>query len=133
MGFPGGSDSKESACNKGDLDSIPGLGRSPGGGHGNLLKLPGESPWTEDPGGLQSMGSQRVEHNRATKHSIAQPQNGGFPGGSVAKNPPAKAGDVGLIPDQEGPLEVEMTTHSSILAWEISWTEEPGRLQPIGS
>ena len=105
MGFPGGSDSKESACNKGDLDSIPGLGRSPGGGHGNLLKLPGESPWTEDPGGLQSMGSQRAEHNRATKHSIAQPQNGGFPGGSVAKNPPAKAGDVGLIPDQEGPLE----------------------------
>ena len=90
-------------------------------------------PWTEDPGGLQSMGSQRVKHNRATKHSIAQPQNGGFPGGSVVKNPPAKAGDVGLIPDQEGPLEVEMTTHSSILAWEISWTEEPGRLQPIGS
>ena len=34
MGFPGGSDSKESACNVGDLDSIPGLGRSPGGGHG---------------------------------------------------------------------------------------------------
>ena len=35
MGFPGGSDSKESACNAGDLGSIPGLGRSPGGGHGN--------------------------------------------------------------------------------------------------
>ena len=33
--FPGGSDSKESACNAGDLGSIPGLGRSPGGGHGN--------------------------------------------------------------------------------------------------
>ena len=89
--------------------------------------FPGESPHTEETGGLQSMGSQRVKHNRATKHSIAQPQNGGFPGGSVVKNPPAKAGDVGLIPDQEGPLEVEMTTHSSILAWEISWTEEPDR------
>ena len=37
-GFPGGSDSKESTCNGGDLGSIPGLGRSPGGGHGNPLQ-----------------------------------------------------------------------------------------------
>ena len=37
-GFPGGSDRKESACNVGDLGSIPGLGRSPGGGLGNLLQ-----------------------------------------------------------------------------------------------
>ena len=36
MGFPGGSDGKESACNAGDLGSVPGLGRSPGEGHGNL-------------------------------------------------------------------------------------------------
>ena len=65
LGFPGGSDGKESACNAGDLCSIPGLGRSPGGGHGNLLQyscLDGESPWTEEPGRLQSMGSQRVGH-----------------------------------------------------------------------
>ena len=33
---------------------------------------------------------------------------------------------------QEDPLEKEMATHSSILAWEISWTEEPGRLQSMG-
>ena len=38
MGFSGGSDSKESACNVGDLGSIPGLGRSLGGGHGNPLQ-----------------------------------------------------------------------------------------------
>ena len=38
MGFPGGSASKELACNAGDLGSIPGLGRSPGGGHGNPLQ-----------------------------------------------------------------------------------------------
>ena len=65
MGFAGGSDSKESACSAGDLGSIPGLGRSPGGGHGNPLQLflPGECPWTEEPGGLQSMGLQRVRHN----------------------------------------------------------------------
>ena len=37
-GFPGGSDSKESTCNAGDLGSIPGLGRSSGGGHGNPLQ-----------------------------------------------------------------------------------------------
>jgi len=34
---------------------------------------------------------------------------------------------------QENPLEKEMATHSSILAWEIPWTEEPGRLQSMGS
>ena len=38
MGFPGVSDSKESACNVGDLGLSPGLGRSPGGGHGNPLQ-----------------------------------------------------------------------------------------------
>ena len=38
MGFPGGSDGKESACKAGDLDSIPGLGRSSGGGRGNPLQ-----------------------------------------------------------------------------------------------
>ena len=54
LGFPGGSDSKESACNAGDLGSILGLGRSPGGVHGNPLQYPclensrslaGCSPW----------------------------------------------------------------------------------------
>ena len=38
MHFPGGSDSKESSCNAGELGSIPGLGRSPGGGHGNTFQ-----------------------------------------------------------------------------------------------
>ena len=40
-GFPGGSDGKESASNAGDLGSIPGLGRSPEGGHGNALQYSG--------------------------------------------------------------------------------------------
>ena len=58
MGFPGGSDSKESACNVGDLGLIPGLGQSPGGGAWQPTPefLPGEFPWTEEPGGLQSVG-----------------------------------------------------------------------------
>ena len=52
----------------------------------------------------------------------------GFPGGSVVKNPPANAGDPGLIAGQEDPLEKEMATYSSILTGTIPWTEEPGRL-----
>ena len=50
---------KESACNTGDLGLIPRSGRSPGGGNGNHSSiLAWEIPWTEEPGGLQSMGSQ---------------------------------------------------------------------------
>ena len=56
-----------------------------------------------------------------------------FPGGSEVKNPPANAGDMGLIPGLERSLEKEMATQSSILAWEISWTEEPSGLQSMGS
>ena len=57
----------------------------------------------------------------------------GFFGGSVVKKPPVNAGDKDLISGQEDPLEKEMATHLSILAWEIPWTEEPGGLQPTGS
>ena len=58
LGFPGGSDSKKSACNAGDLGSIPGMGKSPRGEHGNALQcsylenphgqksLAGYSPWS---------------------------------------------------------------------------------------
>ena len=70
LGFPGGSDSKEFAFNAGDLGSIPGLGRSPGGGHGNPLQYScWRIPWTEGPGRPQSMGSQRAGHNWVTNHS----------------------------------------------------------------
>ena len=50
----------------------------------------------------------------------------------VVKNLPANAGDAG-DPDWEDPLEEGMATHSSILALRIPWTEEPDRLQAIGS
>ena len=57
----------------------------------------------------------------------------GYPGGSVVKNLPAMQemwiGSLGW----EDPLENEMSIHSSILAWEIPWTDEPGRLQSMGS
>ena len=132
--FLDGSASKECACDAGDtggLGSIPGLGRSPGGGDFTVAQTVKNLPvrqetrvwslgwgvplekgiaihssilawrilWTEKPGGLQSVGSQRVGHDWATNtiHTV---------------------------------LEGETATHSSILAWKIPWTEEPGRLQP---
>ena len=52
-GFPGGSDSKESTCNAGDVGSIPGSGRSAGEGNGYPLQYFGRKiPWTEEPGRL---------------------------------------------------------------------------------
>ena len=69
MGFPGSSDGKESACNAGDLASIPRSGKTPGEGvleqematHSSILAW--RIPRTEDPGELQGMGSQRVGLN----------------------------------------------------------------------
>ena len=60
-GFPGGSDGKESACNVGDPGSIPGSGRSPGevATHSSILAW--KIPWMEEPGWLQSMGSQELD------------------------------------------------------------------------
>ena len=59
MGFPGGSAGKESTCNVGDLDLIPGLGRSPGEGKGYPLQYSG----LENSMDLDFMGSQRVGHD----------------------------------------------------------------------
>ena len=66
-GFPGGSDSKESTCNAADLGSIPGLGRFPVeemATHSSILAW--RILWTKEPGGLLSMGSQRVGHDWVT-------------------------------------------------------------------
>ena len=67
-GLLGGLVVKNSAANAedaGDEGSVPGLGRSPGGGKNTAYSsiLAWIIPWTEDPGGLQSMGSQGVRHN----------------------------------------------------------------------
>ena len=57
----------------------------------------------------------------------------GFPSGSVVKNQPAMQETWVRILGWEDLLEEEMATHSNILAWEIPWTEKPGRLQSMGS
>ena len=112
--------------------------------------------WTEKPGGLWSMGSQRVRHRWATHtHKDVLYSTGnttpysvmiymgkeskkvkidvyvGFPGGSVVKNLLAQQETWVQSLGWEDLLKKEMATHSSILAWQIPWTEEPGRLQSM--
>ena len=57
----------------------------------------------------------------------------GYPSCSVVKNPPAKQEMRVRSLGQEDPLEKEIATHSSILDWEVSWTEDPGDPQSMGS
>ena len=96
-GFPGGSDGKESSCNAGDLDSVPRLGRSPGGGHGNQLQysclenpygqrsLAGYSPWGHKE---LDMTEGLTTAHRNLLYGISQVV-------LVVKNPLANAGDIG--------------------------------------
>ena len=128
----GGSDSKEFACCAGDLSSIPRLGRSPGkrnSTHSSILAC--RIPWTEETGrqsmGLQSMGSQRVGHDWVTVTLGASLVT------QTVNNLPAMQKTRVQSLGQEDALEKEMTTHSSILACRIPWTEEPGSFQSIGS
>ena len=68
MGFPGGSDCKESACNPGDLGSIPGFGRSPGEGNYYPLQyfLPGESHGQRSLVGYSPWGCKELDITEAT-------------------------------------------------------------------
>ena len=62
--FPGGSDGKQSACNAGDPGSIPGKADPLAKGMTTYSSiLVWRIPWTEEPGGIQSMGSQRIGHD----------------------------------------------------------------------
>ena len=153
---------KNPPANAGDLRDtglIPGFGRSPGRGHGNHSTiLAWRIPWREESGGLQSTGLQRVEHywsNLAcilfffsfkfkfiyfnwrllynivlvlphinTRASLMA---------QMVKHLPAMQETQGVRSlGREDTLEKEMATHSSTLAWEIPWMEEPGRLQSMG-
>ena len=124
LDFPDGSDSKEFACNAGDLGSIPELGRSIGGGHGNPLQY----SCLENPNEQRSLagchtwdceGSYKTEQINTAQHSTSASLMV-----QMVKNP---SPGLGLL-DWEDPLEKGMATHSSILAWEIPWREEPGGL-----
>ena len=109
LGFPGGSDSKESACNAGNLGLTPGLGRSPGKGKDYPFQYSGLE------NSMQSMGLQsqtRLRDLQFTSHRdslVAQ---------RVKRLPPMWETWVRFL-GRDDPLEKEMAAHSSILAWRI--------------
>ena len=104
LGFPVTSDGKACSCNVGELGSVPGLGRSPGEGNGKL------TPLTLFHGSIwTSLVAQTVKRLSTVQETRVQ--------------------SLGW----EDPLEKEMAIHSSTIAWKIPWTEEPGRLQSMGS
>ena len=90
-------------------------------------------PWMEEPGRLQSMVSLRVGHDRETslslKGCLSPYQLLVSLVAKSVKNLPAMQETSVQSLHQEDPLEKEMVTHSSILAWRSPWTEEPSRLQ----
>ena len=92
-------------------------------------------PWTEQPGRLQSMGLLRVGHDWNNLAAAAAGTN--IAGASVVaqsvKNLLAVQETWVRSLGWEDPLEKKMATHSSIIAWKISWTEKPGGLQSMGS
>ena len=106
LGFPGGSDGKESACNAGDLGSISVLGRSPGEGNGTPLQY----SCLENPmdGGAWL----------AAVHEVLKSQT--------------RLSDF-TFTFHFSALEKEMAAHSSVLAWRIPGTGEPGGLPSMGS
>ena len=74
-----------------------------------------------------------LRHREGVFSNYYLPAMEGFPCSSVSKESACSAGDwVGSL-SWEDPLEKEMATHSSILAWKISWTEESGGLHSMGS
>ena len=78
MGFPGGSDGKESACKAGDLGLIPGFGRSPGEGNGNPRQYSRlENPMDRGAWRLQSMGSQESDMTEQLALSAVQRSSSG--------------------------------------------------------
>ena len=121
--------SKESGCNAedtGNVGLILGSGRSPGGENSNplLSSCLEKFPWTEESGCLQSMGSPRVAHDGAAKHTCTHTHTAlfvGFPGSSVAKNPSAKQEMWVQSLSWEDPLEKEMTTQYSCLENPMDW------------
>ena len=130
-GFPGGSAGKESACNAGDLGLIPTFGRSPGEGNSYPPSiLIRRIPWTEEPGGLQSMGSRRVLAcwPLPKTHIISSPSEYQWIEASLVaprvKCLPATWETWVWSLGQEEPLEKEMATHSSTLAWKNSMDRE---------
>ena len=150
LGFPGGSDSKASARNAGDLGSIPGSGRSPGEGNGNPLQysclensMDGGTWWATVHGmaksltrlsnlslkmcshalsGFQSKCREKIKHKVKIRASLVA---------QMIKNLPAMPETRVQSLSQEEPLEKGMATHSSILAWKIPLRGAAWQVTPV--
>ena len=123
---------KNLPANAGDAGSIPGSGSSPGGGRGNPLQY----SCLEDPvdrgAWWATMHGVTKSQTQLKQLSSSSSTYKGFPGGSVVKNLPVMQETQVLSLGWKEPLEKGMATHSSILAWRIPWTEEPGGLLSTG-
>ena len=89
-------------------------------------------PWTGEPGRLQSIGSQSQTRLSNYTHIREYFVSWASLVSQRVKNLPEMQETWVSSLDWEDPLEKATATHSSILAWRIPWTEEPGRLQPMG-
>jgi len=120
MGFPGGSEVKATACNVGDLSSIPGSGRSPEEGNVNPLQYSCLENLMD--GGAWSATVHRVAKRQTRLNDFTFNVLRASQVALVVKNPPDNVGDIEMrVPSlaQEDPLEEGMAVHSSILAWKI--------------
>ena len=121
--IPGGSDGKESACNAGDLDSIPGLGRSPGEGNGNPLQYPclenlmDRGVWWAVVHGVAKSRARLSDEHLLTYMSLSSLL------AQMVKCLRTMWEAWVRFLGWGDPLEKEMATHSSTLAWKIPWTE----------
>ena len=126
MGFPCGSAGKKSACNVGDLGSIPGFGRSPREGKGYPLQYSGlQNSMNCIVHGVTKSQTQLSDFHFTVIWTSLVAQ-------TVKRLPTMRETWVQFL-GQEDLLEKEMATHSSTLAWKTPWTEKPGRLQSMGS
>ena len=123
---------KNLPANTGDLGSIPGSGRSPGEGNGYPLqhscleKSMNRGAWQATVTGITKSWTLN------DLHFTSLPRGASLVVQRVKCLPAMQETWVRSL-GQEDPLEKEMPTHSSTLAWKIPWTEKPGRLQSIGS
>ena len=135
--LPGSSAGKESACNAGDPGLIPRVRKIPW--RRDRVPTPVFRP--REFNGQRSLAGYSpktvgvAESDTIEWISLSLPPAAyslGFLGGSDNKESAFNAGDAVWSLGGEDPLEKEKATHSSILAWRITWTEEPGRLQSMG-
>ena len=121
MGFPAGSASKDSPCNVGDLGLIPGLGRSPGEGKGYPLQY-------------SDLENSTVHGTPLQYSCLENPMDGGA--WEAAVHGVAKSRtrlSKFTFTFHFHALEKDMATHSSVLAWRIPGTGDPGGLPSMGS